>query len=225
MFKNEEIKFVCVWEQWGKITVIANNTNRLDNLHAINLPDKFKRRWRSDAAAFRAWNFAHKSIIARTDLELQRVLVVRTGGVIHERPRSTEDRSDRRRADCVPVLAGYRAVIASRAYQCLRARAASARQALDAARAAREGFRGRAILAQPRDLSLHVVPQIPRPARDSRPGVALQQSAGLRLEILIEFSRTSGCRTVPGILCSIECAPDFGGWEKRPTDALSRRVN
>lgn len=201
---------------------IANYTNRLNNLHAINL--SALRRWRFDTESF-SWNSGHKSIIVETDLELERVLVVRTGGVINERPCSTEHRSDRRRADGVPVLAGYRAVIASRSDQCLRARAASTRQALDAARAAREGFRGRAILAQPRDLSLHVVPQIPRSARDSRPGVALQQSAGLWLEILIEFSRTSRCPeycTVPGILCSPSNAPTD---EKRATNALSRRVN
>jgi len=163
------------------------------------------RRWRPA----RGISSARKSIITRrTNLELERFLVIGAGGVVHQCPRPTQNRSDGRRTDGVPVLAGYRAVIASCAYQCLRAGAASARQALHAAGAAREGLRGRAILPKPRDLALHVVPQIPRPTRDTRSGVALQQGAGFRLEILIEFWRTSTtavvvAATVPGIRAPI----------------------
>jgi len=47
------------------------------------------------------------------------------------------------------------------------------------------------------------VPQIPRPARDSRPGVAFQQGAGFRLEILIEFWRTSAAVIVVATVLGI----------------------
>lgn len=108
-------------------------------------------------------------------------------------------------------------MIASCAYQGLRARTATARQALNATRAARERLRGCAILAQPRDLSLHVVPQIPRATCDTRPGVALEQGAGLRLEILIEFWRTLGSHRVQNT-CSIECTEK--GARRRADGAL-----
>ena len=119
----------------------------------------------------------------QTNLKLERFLVIGAGRVINERSGSAEHRSNRCRADSVPVFAGYRTVIASCTHKCLRARATSARQALDAARAARERLGWRAILTKPRDLSLHVVPQVSRSSRDPCPRVTFQQGAGFRLEI------------------------------------------
>lgn len=96
-------------------------------------------------------------------------------------------------------------MIASCAYERLRAGTAATRKTLDAAGAARESLRGRTILTEPRDLALHVVSQIPCPSRDPRPSIPFQQNASFRLEILTENWRTTGqSRTFLSLVISME---------------------
>lgn len=134
-----------------------------------------------------------------TNLELECFFIVRARRIINQSPSSAQHGSDGCRAGSIPLFARYRTVIASCADKCLRARTASARQALDAARATWKCLRRSPILAEPRNLSLDVMPQVSRSSRDRCPSVALEQSASFRLEISTGHCRT---RKMPQGVCS-----------------------